>query len=124
MIDSNPAELFTWLADRLNDFRLAYLHVIRDDFLQQQNGDIMTLIRTHYQDVLIGNMDYTTDAADNATTEGKVDAVAFGTGFLANPDLPARIKVGAPLNSPNPTIFTPPDRKDIPIIRHWVLCDC
>ncbi len=68
-------------------------------------------------------MGYTTDEADNAITEGKVDTVAFGTGFLANTDLPARIKVGVPLNSPNPANFTSPDRKAISTIRHWVLCD-
>ncbi|MBL8401900.1 MAG: alkene reductase, partial [Candidatus Accumulibacter sp.] len=35
-------------------------------------------------------------------------AVAFGTGFLANPDLPARIQAGAALNKPNPgTFYTP-----------------
>jgi len=68
----------------------------------------MTLIRTHYQGVLIGNMGYTTDEADNAITEGKVDTVAFGTGFLVNTDLPARIKVGVPLNSPNPANFYTP----------------
>ena len=36
---------------------------------------------------------------------GKIDAVAFGTSFLANPDLPARIKAGAPLNRPKPASF-------------------
>ena len=43
--------------------------------------------------------DAAAEAAD-VVAAGKVDAVAFGTGFLANPDLPARIKAGATLNVP------------------------
>jgi N-ethylmaleimide reductase len=31
--------------------------------------------------------------------------VAFGTPFLANPDLPERLRQGAPLNSPDPATF-------------------
>jgi N-ethylmaleimide reductase len=40
--------------------------------------------------------------------EGKLDAVAFGTAFLANPDLPARIKAGAPLNAVDANTFYSP----------------
>ena len=108
MIDSDPIGLSTWFAARLNDFHLAYLHVMRGDFFQQQSGDIMTPIRTHYRGVLVGNMGYTADEAGKAIENGKIDAVAFGTSFLANPDLPARIKAGAPLNQPNPARFYTP----------------
>ena len=34
--------------------------------------------------------------------------MAFGTAFLANPDLPARIKGGAPLNAVDPATFYSP----------------
>lgn len=105
MIDSDPAGLSAWLASRLNDYHLAYLHVIRGDVYQQQSGDVMTPIRQHYKGVLIGNMAYSGEEADREIAAGKVDAVAFGTSFLANPDLPARIKTGAPLNEPNPATF-------------------
>jgi N-ethylmaleimide reductase len=108
MIDSDPIGLITWLARRLNDFNLAYLHVMRSDFFQQQKGDVMTPAREHYKGVLIGNMGYTADEAEQAIAAGKLDAVAFGTGFLANPDFPARIKVKAPLNQPNPVTFYTP----------------
>ena len=108
MIDSDPIGLSTWLAERLNAFDLAYLHVMRADFFQQQNGDVMTPVRAHYQGVLIGNMGYSGEEAGKAIAEGKVDAIAFGTGFLANPDLPARIKAGAPLNTPDPDRFYTP----------------
>ena len=43
-----------------------------------------------------------------AIDSGLLDAVAFGTAFLANPDLPARIKAGAPLNVPDPASFYTP----------------
>ena len=105
MIDSDPVGLFTWLAKRLNDYHLAYLHVMRGDFFQQQSGDVMTPIRQQYKGVLIGNMAYTSEEADRDIAAGKIDAVAFGTSFLANPDLLARIKAGAQLNQPNPATF-------------------
>lgn len=108
MIDSDPVGLSTWLATRLNDFKLAYLHVMRADFLGQQSGDVMTPVRAAYKGVLIGNMGYTADEAEAAIVEGKLDAVAFGTSFLANPDLPARIAALAPLNAPNPAKFYTP----------------
>jgi N-ethylmaleimide reductase len=108
MIDSDPAGLTTWLAKRLNDFHLAYLHVMRSDFFQQQQGDVMTPAREHFKGVIVGNMGYTADEADRAIKDGKVDAVAFGSSFLANPDLPARIAARAPLNAPNPATFYTP----------------
>lgn len=108
MIDSDPIGLTTWLAKRLNDFNLAYLHMMRSDFFRQQKGDVMTPAREYFKGVIIGNMGYTPSEAAKAVEEGKVDAVAFGTGFLANPDLPARIIAKAPLNAPNASTFYSP----------------
>lgn len=105
MIDSNPIALSTWLAKRLNDFNLAYLHVMRADFFQQQTGDVLTPIREHYNGVLIGNMGYDATEAEDAIATEKLDAVSFGLSFIANPDLPIRIKKGAELNSPKPENF-------------------
>ena len=120
MIDSDPIGLATWLAGELNRFNLAYLHLMRGDFFGQQQGDVVTPVRAHYQGVLIGNMGYSPEEAATALAEGKFDAVAFGTGFLANPDLPARIKAGAPLNAPDPATFYSPGPEgytDYPVWR-------
>lgn len=105
MKDSDPVALTTYLADKLNAFNLAYLHVMRADFFGVQKADVMTPARAHYKGVLIGNMGYTPAEAEQAISEGKLDAVAFGTAFLANPDLPERIQAGAPLNTPDSATF-------------------
>jgi N-ethylmaleimide reductase len=105
MRDSDPVGLVTWLAQRLNDFHLAYLHVMRADFLGEQQGDVMTAARQHYRGVLIGNMGYSAEEAEAAIADGKLDAVAFGVAFLANPDLPERFRRNAPLNTPDPSTF-------------------
>ncbi|MEI6414851.1 MAG: alkene reductase [Pseudomonadota bacterium] len=108
MIDSDPIGLISWLANRLNNFDLAYLHLMRGDFFQQQSGDVMTPARAQYKGTLIGNMGYSQEEANQAVTEGKLDAVAFGMPFLANPDLPARFKAGATFNQPDPAKFYSP----------------
>jgi N-ethylmaleimide reductase len=108
MKDSDPVGLTTYLADKLNAFNLAYLHLMRADFFGVQKADVMTPARAQYKGVLIGNMGYTPAEAEQAITEGKVDAVAFGTAFLANPDLPARIQAGAALNTPDSNTFYTP----------------
>ena len=108
MIDSDPIGWIGGLAERLSAFKLAYLHVMRADFFQKQTGDVMSVARAKYQGVLVGNMGYTPEEAEKAIAAGQLDAVAFGTSFLANPDLPERIRAGAALNAANPdTFYTP-----------------
>jgi N-ethylmaleimide reductase len=108
MKDSDPVGLTAFLAQRLNTYQLAYLHLARADLFQLQKGDVLTVARKHYKGVLIGNMGYDADEAAQAIQDDKLDAVAFGRGFLANPDLPERIKARAPLNAPDPSTFYVP----------------
>lgn len=105
MRDSDPVALTGWLAKRLNDFNLGYLHVMRSDFFQAQTGDVLTPARENFKGVLVGNMGYTAEEAAAAISAGKLDAVAFGVPFLANPDLPERFQTGAALNAPDPKTF-------------------
>lgn len=111
MVDSDPIGLIGFLAERLNDFKLAYLHVMRADFFQLQKADVMPVARAKYKGVLIGNMGYSGEEAQQAIEAGLLDAVAFGTSFLANPDLPARLKAGAALNAPDSSTFYTPGAK-------------
>ena len=106
--DSDPVGLISWLANRLNDYQLAYLHLMRGDFFGKQQGDVMKPAREVYRGVLIGNMGYSAAEAEAAIACGQLDAVAFGVPFLANPDLPARLKAGAALNQANPATFYSP----------------
>lgn len=56
--------------------------------------------------ILAGGFDAA--SAEKALSEGQADLIAFGRPFLANPDLPARMKAGAALNAPDfSTFYTP-----------------
>ena len=55
--------------------------------------------------VYIANERFTKDSANAWLASGKADAVAFGVPFIANPDLPARLKADAPLNQAHPETF-------------------
>lgn len=111
MRDSDPIALIRWLGQRLNDFDLAYWHVMRGDFLGQQHGDVMTPARESFNGVLIGNMGYSAEEAESAIADGKLDAVAFGVPFIANPDLPERLRAGAPLAEADRSTFYTWDAK-------------
>ncbi|MFZ1389340.1 MAG: alkene reductase [Thiolinea sp.] len=108
MVDSDPMGLAKFLGERLNELNLAYVHVMRSDFFGVQQGDVLTPMREAYKGVIISNMGYSAEEAEQAIQAGHVDAVAFGTGFLANPDLPERIRTGAEWNTPNPATFYAP----------------
>jgi N-ethylmaleimide reductase len=111
MSDSDPIGLVTWLGEKLSGYGLAYWHVMRADFLGEQSGDVMTAARAAYRGVLVGNMGYSPQEAAEAIAAKKLDAMAFGTPFLANPDLPARVKAGAELNAPDAATFYSPGAK-------------
>ncbi len=108
MVDSDPVALSRWLAERLNGTGLDFLHVMRGDLLGQQQGDVLTPVRERFNGTLIANMGYSASEANAAIAAGAIDAVAFGTAFLANPDLPERLRRGTALNSPDPATFYTP----------------
>ncbi|MEI8293704.1 MAG: alkene reductase [bacterium] len=108
MSDSDPVALSIWLARRLDFLRLAYLHVMRSDFFGIQQGDVLTPIRENYSGALLANMGYSPAEASEAVESHKIDAVVFGTAFIANPDLPARIQLGAGWNQADPATFYSP----------------
>jgi N-ethylmaleimide reductase len=108
MIDSDPVALTKYIAQQCNVRQLAYLHVMRSDFLGEQTGDVMSPARQYFEGVLVGNMGYTASEAEQALSTGQLDAVAFGSSFLANPDFPARVAAGAPLNPLRPDKFYSP----------------
>lgn len=105
MKDSDPVALISYLSERLNQYDLAYLHVMRADFFGQQQADVISPAAKIYQGNLMVNMGYSPEEAAQTIAANTAQVVAFGTGFLANPDLPARVKQGATLNSPDQNTF-------------------
>ncbi|WP_353369493.1 alkene reductase [Aliiglaciecola sp. NS0011-25] len=105
MRDSDPEGLTAYLAKRLDDYNLAYLHVMRADFQQAQQGNVIAAASKVYDGNLIGNMGYDFTEAEQAVEQGDLAAVAFGSAFIANPDLPYRFKHGIALAEPDPKTF-------------------
>jgi 2,4-dienoyl-CoA reductase-like NADH-dependent reductase (Old Yellow Enzyme family) len=99
--DSNSEALFLAAVGALNDFNLAFLEMRAsrpESTFRPGTRDLVPQIRKAWRGPLIINSDYHFEDATVALTSGRADAITFGRTFLANPDLPARLKAGAPLN--------------------------
>lgn len=113
MHDDNPESTFGYVAERLSDFGLAYLHIVNPGLEQMQAGkqpdpkalSMVKLIRKKYEGTLIVAGGFQADSAAQWLRQGLADLVAFGRKFLANPDLPERFRIGAPLNVDDPTTY-------------------
>ncbi|MEG3753938.1 alkene reductase [Psychromonas arctica] len=108
MKDSDPVAWLTYLATTLNQYQLAYLHVMRADFFGLQKADVISVAREAYQGHLMVNMGYSAEEAIEVTKNNQADSIAFGTSILANPDFVERIKQGAELNTPDQNTFYTP----------------
>ena len=103
MRDSNPAALFTYVAEQLNRFGLAYLHIIEPrvkgkvTINEVQCPIAAEQLRKVFKGKIIAAGGFHPDTAEAAIANGFADAVAFGRHFVANPDLPLRIKEGLAL---------------------------
>ena len=113
MNDSDPVGLFTHVIDQLNAYGLAYLHLIEPrassiglgDELSVDSANNVQLFRSVFKGPLLSAGGYTAETGDAAIAAGHADAIGFGRAFIANPDLVARIKLGAPLNKYNRSTF-------------------
>ena len=96
MSDANPHEAFVYLAGQLGKLGLAFL-CAREYYGDDRLGPEL---KKAFGGVYIANEKYTQAQAEQVIEAGEADAVAFGKLFIANPDLPKRFALGAPLNEP------------------------
>ncbi|ATI42546.1 alkene reductase [Pacificitalea manganoxidans] len=106
--DSDPMPLFRHVVEGLAPYDLAFLHMVegqtggsRDLEGANSIADLRKLFRGAY----IANNGYDREKGIEAVASGAADAVAYGRPFIANPDLPERLKQDAPLNDPDPATF-------------------
>ena len=113
MSDSDPVGLFTYVASELAKLDLAYLHLIEpriagnvEDESRDPNPVAAQLIRKHYPGTIIAAGGFKADSAEAILVDGDADLVAFGRDFIANPDLPERLRRKLSLNAyDRPTFF-------------------
>lgn len=103
MSDSDPQALFAHVAQALNRFGLAYLHIIEPRVkgnvvvAKGQSPVAAEALRRIFTGTIIAAGGFEPDTAKEIVSKGDADLVAFGRHFVANPDLPFRIRGGLPL---------------------------
>lgn len=124
MRDSNPLHTFGYVLEQLSPLQLAYAHITGVTAQDVAHGAVTGIgpreLRPKYKGNVIANGGFTLESGNQALKEGWADAVAFGVPFLANPDLPERLRTGAPLNEADPSTFYAPGAKgytDYPFLK-------
>ena len=106
MRDSDPARTFGYVAQQLGALKLAYLHVIEpaDREAYKVDGESVPAtkhLKSLFKGTVITAQGYDYETGNAVVGRGDADLVAFGKLFIANPDLPLRFRLQAPLNEPD-----------------------
>jgi 2,4-dienoyl-CoA reductase-like NADH-dependent reductase (Old Yellow Enzyme family) len=113
MGDSDLPRTFEYVARRLGERKIAFL-CAREYAAPDRIGP---KLKAAFGGNFIANERFTYESAERAVESCEADAVAFGKLFIANPDLPRRFALGAPLNEPRPAEFYSGGATDTRIIR-------
>ena len=113
MADSDPVALFTAAIHHLNNYDLAYVHMIEprstsaggSDQVNEDAPVTSELFRKVYQGQFITAGGYDQAMGEKALEEGLADAVAYGRLYISNPDLVERFQKNASLNPYNRATF-------------------
>ena len=107
MHDSNPQAVFNYVTEQLNQFNLAYLHVVEGGIHGGGVADPFDFdaMRELCKSPYMANLSYDKARGNAAIASGHADAVAYGVPFLANPDLVERFRQDAPLNEADSNSF-------------------
>ncbi|WP_046508047.1 alkene reductase [Streptomyces odonnellii] len=108
IVEPEPEAAYTALVKELEPLGLAYLHLI------ENNRELTTALRKLFSGTLVLNVateGFTTADELKLIEDGTADLISFGALFLANPDLPARLKAGGPYNTPEMASFFGGDDK-------------
>lgn len=108
--DTDARATFGHVVQALDAMGVAYLHLMEPNVTDLQSGtlqidQVVETFRPLTSVPIIANGGFDRAKANAVLRAGSTDLVSFGVPFLANPDLPARLASGAPLNTPDPATF-------------------
>ena len=106
--DSDPMATFTAAMQAAEEAKLAYVHMVEGQTggsRELEAGHSVMALRAFYSGTYIANNGYDRDMAIKAVESGRAHAIAFGVPFIANPDLPERLRRDAPLNEADESTF-------------------
>ncbi|KAJ4965224.1 hypothetical protein NE237_017073 [Protea cynaroides] len=111
--DSNPEALGLYMVESLNKYGIQYCHMVepRMKTLADKSETPHSLLpmRKAFNGTFIVAGGYGGEDGNKAVASSYADLVAYGRTFLANPDLPRRFELNAPLNKYNRETFYVPD---------------
>jgi N-ethylmaleimide reductase len=112
---------YAYLAEQLNALKLIYIHLVDHSAMgaPQVPDSIKETFRKLFTRTLILSGGYDAKRAESDLAANKCDLIAVGRPFIANPDLVARWKTGAPENEPDMATFYTPGPKgytDYPVL--------
>ncbi|MCD0488792.1 alkene reductase [Pedobacter sp. MC2016-14] len=115
LVDDETKTLYDYVVNRLNDYGLAYIHLIEPFTDVSAIPDAIQEVAKHfrkiYKGTIIINRAFTKETAHKVLSDGDANLVSFGVPFIANPDLVARFMTDAVLNQPDQTTFYTPGEK-------------
>ncbi|MBK1667501.1 alkene reductase [Rhodovibrio sodomensis] len=106
--DSTPMETFGTAVDVANGFGLGYLHLVEGETGGSRDlpeGASYAALRQRFDGAYMANNGYDRQMAIDAVERGAADLIAFGRPYIANPDLVERLRLNAPLNTPDRDTF-------------------
>lgn len=115
LVDDETIALYNYIVNRLQDYDLAYLHLIEPFTDVSGNPNAIQEVAKHFRPLYTGtiiiNRGFNKDTANKVLSDGDADLVSFGVPFIANPDLVERYRTGAALNVPDQNTFYTPGEK-------------
>ncbi|KAL1355532.1 hypothetical protein AAHE18_05G120600 [Arachis hypogaea] len=111
--DSNPEALGLYMVNSLNKYGILYCHMVEPRMKtvgeKVECPHSLVPMRKAFNGTFIVAGGYDREDGIKAIAEHRADLVAYGRWFLANPDLPKRFALNAPLNKYNRQTFYIPD---------------
>lgn len=106
-VDDTPQATYLGAARLLDDLGIAYIHIAEADWEDAPDmpAAFKEALRLIYRGTMIYAGKYTLERAEIALRNGWADLIGFGRPFVANPDLPERLRQGWPLAVPDGSRF-------------------
>ncbi|WP_434671005.1 alkene reductase (plasmid) [Klebsiella sp. B345] len=101
LVESDPHTTYIRAAEVLNELEVGYLSIAEADWdnSPEMPESFRVALRETFQSPIMYSGRYTQEKAERILEKGWGDLFGFGRSFIANPDLPDRIKAGYPLNN-------------------------